>query len=152
MTTRVEKFLVLSNQFLFSRWFFFVILLSGSHWPMMNFYESMESLTSSLHRWVAINWHIKGVRSTGPSKALQSKWGKTRQNHLLLLAEKLWTIATYWVGFWNLCCCPIGCTFIFIRKMSGCCRLAFDGLRTMAFLSIRIKLSSPSRSGYRYTH
>ena len=53
---------------------------------MMNFYESMESLTSSLHRWVAISWHIKGVRSNDPFKgsihALE-KLVENKKNHLL---------------------------------------------------------------------
>ena len=53
---------------------------------MMNFYESMESLTSSLHRWVAISWHIKGVRSNDPFKgsihALE-KLVENKKNHSL---------------------------------------------------------------------
>jgi len=71
-----------------------------SRWPMMNSYESPESLTSSLHRWVAISRHIKGAKSR------QRPLGVKQEKIICLcLYAKLWTRANGWSFRPLLCLC-----------------------------------------------
>lgn len=125
---------------------------------MMNFYESMESLTSSLHRWVAISWHIKGVRSNDPFKgsihALE-KLVENKKNHSLscscLPSAFLLPTRNFecWAYAFEIFDCLLAdvlhrqCVCKWKGQMEGNLYGADWVLTGPAFLSIRIKLSFP---------